>query len=188
MILLYIIIMKLSSIFICILPIATYAFKVSPIEKPLTKTFQFNGDIAPTGFFDPMQITSTSDEKTLKYMREAELQHGRIAMVASVILPVLDMMKSDELAIHALSDSSLQLNQACLFSMGLFELGRMVRVYKRPIDGIFQLKDDVEPGQLNPYYTFNESLSNKELSNGRLAMLAALGYIAQELVTQQPIF
>ena len=180
--------MKLLSILCYILPMSTFAFKVSSIQKPITKTFHFNGDIAPTGFFDPMQITSTSDEKTLKYMREAELQHGRIAMVASVVLPLLDMMQSDELAINALSHSSLQLNQACLFSMGLFELGRMVRVYKRPIDGIFQLKDHIEPGQLNPYYTFNESLSNKELSNGRLAMLAALGYIAQELVTQQPIF
>lgn len=180
--------MKLLSIIFYILPTSVYTFKVSPIQKPLTKTFQFNGDIAPTGFFDPMQITSTSDEKTLKYMREAELQHGRIAMVASVILPLLDMLQSDVLAINVLSASSLQLNQACLFSMGLFELGRMVRVYKRPIDGIFQLKDDIEPGQLNPYYTFDESLSNKELSNGRLAMMGVLGYIAQELVTQQPIF
>ena len=50
------------------------------------------------------------------------------------------------------------------------------------------LKDDIEPGQLNSYYTFDETLSNKELSNGRLAMLASLGYIAQELVTQQAIF
>jgi hypothetical protein len=29
---------------------------------------------------------------------------------------------------------------------------------------------------------------NKELNNGRLAMIAALGMMAQELVTNKPIF
>ena len=64
---------------------------VNVVQKPKTETFEFYGDIAPLGFFDPLQITNTCDESTLKYMREAELHHGRIAMSASVMLPLLDI-------------------------------------------------------------------------------------------------
>ena len=31
-------------------------------------------------------------------------------------------------------------------------------------------------------------MQNKELNNGRLAMLAVAGFVAQELATEQPLF
>ena len=180
--------MKLSSLFFFLLPQLVFSFKSVMPTKPEMKTFHFNGDIKPTGFFDPLQLTTNSKESTVKYMREAELHHGRIAMVSSVVLPILDLTQKSELAINSLHDSSVGLNQASLFAMGMFELARMVGVYERPKDGLFKIKDNVEPGQLNLYYKFNEDLSNKELSNGRLAMIGAAGYLAQEFVTQQKIF
>jgi hypothetical protein len=39
------------------------------------------GQTPPMGFFDPIGFTNTLDEKTLKVWREAELKHGRVAMV-----------------------------------------------------------------------------------------------------------
>jgi hypothetical protein len=72
--------------------------------------------------------------------------------------------------------------------MSLFEFSRMRTLYKNPKDRLFELKDDVQPGTLNPYVLFDETSSNKELSNGRLAMIGVVGYIVQELITQEKVF
>ena len=42
------------------------------------------GAIEPTGLFDPLNFAAKADEATLKRYREAELTHGRVAMLATV--------------------------------------------------------------------------------------------------------
>ena len=42
------------------------------------------GALAPMGFFDPLGFAEKADEKTLKRYREAEVTHGRVAMLAVV--------------------------------------------------------------------------------------------------------
>ncbi len=40
------------------------------------------GALAPVGLFDPLGFAAKADEATLKRYREAELTHGRVAMLA----------------------------------------------------------------------------------------------------------
>merc|ERR1712127_885758 len=42
------------------------------------------GALAPAGFFDPLGFAEKADEKTLKRYREAEVTHGRVAMLAVI--------------------------------------------------------------------------------------------------------
>jgi hypothetical protein len=41
------------------------------------------GEVAPTGFFDPAGLSNGKDAATLKQWREAEIKHGRAAMLAA---------------------------------------------------------------------------------------------------------
>merc|ERR1711966_521740 len=42
------------------------------------------GALAPMGFFDPLGFAAKADEKALKRYREAEVTHGRVAMLAVI--------------------------------------------------------------------------------------------------------
>ena len=42
------------------------------------------GQLAPVGFFDPLGLSTGKTPEEIKKWREAELKHGRVAMVASL--------------------------------------------------------------------------------------------------------
>ena len=55
---------------------------------------------------------------------------------------------------------------------------------------IFTLKQNYQPGNLGNYNisTISDNILNKELNNGRLAMIAFIGVLTQELVTGENVF
>merc|ERR1719389_151783 len=42
------------------------------------------GAIAPLGYFDPLGFTKVGDEAGFRKLREQEIKHGRVAMMASI--------------------------------------------------------------------------------------------------------
>ena len=181
--------MKLFTTFMTLI-VSTCAF--IPTTKPDVKNFAYFGDVKPLNYFDPLLLTTNLSDEEIKYVREAEIQHGRVAMTAFVGLSALDIFQ-DKLAVNVLYD--LKWEEQVPFWMGVaaYEFARMGAGWKNPfLDGksYFRLEDNYQPGnvfKLNPE-NITERAYNVELSNGRLAMFACLGYLAEEYVTKVPIF
>lgn len=167
------------------------------------------GVLAPMGFFDPLGFAK--DAETLKRYREAETQHGRVAMLAAVGILVteepIEFHPLFEAAVKDIGPSIRHLDevravQPIFFEwfaifIGALELNRAVVGWKSTDSSKFQsLNEDYYPGDvgfdplgLRP--TDEEefaTMSTKEIQNGRLAMLGVAGMVAQELVNGKEIF
>jgi light-harvesting complex I chlorophyll a/b binding protein 1 len=125
------------------------------------------------------------------FLREAELKHGRLAMVASILLPLSEQF-SDNLGIHFFQDHPEFVGIGLSF-MFTSEFSSMIRGWENPLVKPFALKEDYQPGDFGLTFGVNDDESlgeqmDKELNNGRLAMIGILGMMAQELATQQQLF
>merc|ERR1712232_349624 len=60
--------------------------KLAPTFTPDANAFAFGlpGALEPVGNFDPLGFAEGKDFETIKQYREAELQHGRVAMLAAL--------------------------------------------------------------------------------------------------------
>ena len=161
-------------------------------EKPIFKTFKYEGDLPPVDYFNPLMLGSLATESEIKFLREAELQHGRVAMCASLALPLIDLFDKQNLAIDKLSSVPLIEQTPFWFGVLAYECARMGSGWKNPFvnqSNMFKLEDDYQPG--NVFKVTQELYPtvklNRELSHGRLAMLVAAGYMAHELVTHTSV-
>lgn len=163
------------------------------------------GALAPTGFFDPLGFAQkgiTLNE--VKRNREAEVMHGRVAMIACVGYFAGEQLPSP-FGITGPANDQLQQMPAPAFA--LLTLGIAAVELKRATIGwvepdfsnwtktLWKLRDNYYPGDvgfdplgLKP--TDPQAFKNmqtRELQNGRLAMLGWAGMCAQELVNHKTI-
>lgn len=174
------------------------------------------GNVAPLGNFDPLGLTSDMSVEEIKRYREAEVTHGRVAMLAT--LGYLVGEKFHPLfggGIDGPANSHLgQVREVAPFffslltvAIGATELSRALKGWKTaqsladisddPNSALgARLLDDYYPGDLGfdplNFKPKNENgfktMQTKELQNGRLAMLAAIGMITQEQITHETIY
>ena len=154
--------------------------------------------------FDPLGFATSL--KTLKTYREAELKHGRLAMLAALGWPVSELLHPYLAKLTGSGDLLVKaeglpekvpsiLNGGLEFINPLFFLG--VVIFSGTVESVAINKirmQDYTPGDLgfdplNIYRSVGSAekqreLELKELNNGRLAMIAITGYAAQEFVTK----
>ena len=93
-------------------------------------------------------------------------------------------------SIHEFSNLPDNVQIGIIMLTFISEFSSMLRGWQNPTKNLFRLNDDYQPGDLGFDISNNRDINmiNKELNNGRLAMIASLGMMAQELVTQKALF
>ena len=150
--------------------------------------------------FDPLNLAKNLEE--LDTFREAEIKHGRLAMLAAVGWPLSERLQPylakslnapDLLAANGKAPSLLNgglENINPLFFAGILAFTAFVET---EVLTKMKKRENRIPGDLgfdplgfskNAPESSKRDYQLKELQNGRLAMLAIVGYVAEEFVTK----
>merc|ERR1712166_305940 len=169
------------------------------------------GSLDPAPDFDPFGFAENTDLEQMKAYREAETTHGRVAMLAVIgflvtegpvsFHPLFETASRDiGPAIRHLDEvraSTPFFFEVLALIIGGAELLRSLKGWETPGNSDnLALREDYYPGDIgfDPFGlkpdNFEEFsiMSTKELQQGRVAMLAIAGIVAQELVNGKEIF
>merc|ERR1712006_10165 len=107
------------------------------------------------GFFDPAGFCTDASEGKIRFYREVELKHGRVAMLASLGFLVAEQFHPlfggniDVPSYIAFQETPLQnVFFPVVLSLAVFEVFS-VFTFENPKDGLWSIKKDHIPGDLN---------------------------------------
>jgi len=182
-----------------LLAVTSFAPKISP-----TMVKSYPGITNPVGFWDPWNLSNDVSKGRFKFYREAELKHGRVAMLATLGFSIAEQFHPlwggniDVPSYVAFQQTPLQTFwPIVIVAIGIIELSS-IKNYQDVFDKgePWSLNDTYEPGDLNfdplgikPSDKMElYSLKNKEINNGRLAMGSIVIMVLQELFTGTKLF
>jgi light-harvesting complex I chlorophyll a/b binding protein 4 len=150
-----------------------------------------------------VQGNQDTSEGRVRYFREVEVKHGRVAMLAAVGFIVGEKFHPlfggdiDVPSYVAFQATPLQTFwPSVVATIGVFEFFSIAQ-----IEGGFEVKDTFPSGEKREAgdYMFDplglkpkdaaelKIMQEKEINNGRLAMIAVAGMVAQELVSGEKL-
>jgi len=158
-----------------------------PPRRDFDPSFE-TGVTEPLGYFDPLGFCKVGDYAGFHNLRCAEIKHGRVAMLAAVGTVFAHYVKfpgfeKTPAGLGALSDPAIVFAFIFLF----------------PLAGFLEIiywKDDInkEPGNFGDPANWASVLNaevrdprygmrNREINNGRMAMISIIGILVAELAT-----
>eukprot|EP00242_Pyramimonas_sp_CCMP2087_P007332 CAMPEP_0198209532 /NCGR_PEP_ID=MMETSP1445-20131203/16736_1 /TAXON_ID=36898 /ORGANISM="Pyramimonas sp., Strain CCMP2087" /LENGTH=220 /DNA_ID=CAMNT_0043883343 /DNA_START=62 /DNA_END=724 /DNA_ORIENTATION=+ len=186
--------------------VARKAFVVKAEQDSVAYCKTLPGICAPfSDMFDPAGLLKTATVEDVRRYREAELTHGRVAMLASLGFVVGEQLEDFPLFDGAVTGPAINQFQQVqsgfwvplVIAIGVCEAYRVSVGWARPdSSGVNKLLPEYEMGDLgfDPLGlapTDPAELKEKktrELNNGRLAMIAIAGFVTQEFVNNTEIF
>ncbi|KAJ1449737.1 putative plastid light harvesting protein [Pelagophyceae sp. CCMP2097] len=171
------------------------------------------GVSGPLGFFDPLGLSKDLESGRLAFYKEAEIKHGRVAMLATVGFLVQESVHFtsgpfagiDSPSYVSFEQGSLKGGLWFLLALAAGNAEEKSVLSFEELDGawtaeqnkdkLWRVKQDRVPGdigfdplKIKPTNAAElKSIQLKEINNGRLAMIGIAGMIAQELVNGQKI-
>ena len=152
------------------------------------------------GEFDPLNLLEGKSKLAVYKYREAELTHGRVAMLASLGFLVQEkfhpLFSGDtDIAINQVPQLPIWLWAGMLAGIAGAEQTRIAKGWQkldqRSYTASESLREGYMPGDLGwdpagikpKDAELLASMQEKELANGRVAMLGAVGFLLQEAIT-----
>jgi len=151
------------------------------------------GVTKPLGFWDPAGFSKNGN---IFAYRQAELKHGRVCMLASAGIivqekfhPFFDAWNEGPWVSSVASHFTATAEKNFWPAFWIMATGHELVPALSEYDGKDVADFGFDPLNLKPSDPdILRELQNKELNNGRLAMFAAAGALAQELVTGKSVF
>jgi len=170
------------------------------VARPKLLDGTLPGDVG----FDPLGFAG-DDMDSLLYMREAEIKHSRLAMLAAVGWPLAELFdKQIATAVNAPDLLTKTGESPSLLNGGLDKINPAYWVLIVGISGLIEESADIkkkEDGKkyimgdcgFDPLSFFPEdkiekmNMQTKELKHGRIAMMAVVGFAVQEALYRVPV-
>lgn len=155
----------------------------TPEEPPPFDPAAQVGVTEPIGYFDPLNFCPPGNEIKFRKLRASEIKHGRVAMMASIGLlaqhdirfQVFDIFDDVPNGVGAIATIGGSFGAAALFLVCLL------------LEFLFWRENpNLEPGNYGDPFGVNmydTEMRNREINNGRFAMICVVGIIAADLNT-----
>ena len=193
--------------------------EAAPVEEVVIPPFDSKkfaeslpGITGPLGFFDPLGFCTSGDDKVseakIRFYREVELKHARVAMLAAVGFPLAEQFHplfatDDAPSFMAFQQTPLQTFWPVV--VGVIAIAEVFSVFTFQNPASYVNGEPAEPWTMRLDHAAGDlgfdpmglkptdpkelaEMQTKELNNGRLAMIAIAGMVVQEGVTGAKLF